>query len=186
MPHPRPVFGALSPRISYDKAMSASITVHIIPAASPMRQGRCWFGHAWIELNDGARSRIYGFNPVHREWFDPRRFFTQGKVYTDDQHRYSPSPSYCRTWPLATVDHDRVCQWAEQALLAGTFGDYNILSRNCIRFMWEALEQAGLGLPERPGFRGSLWPWANCKLLDRVIGLPPAPLAPASASRLSL
>ena len=148
------------------------LIVHIVPHLAPMTQGRrCWFGHTWLVVDDGEREWAYGFNPVVRSRLDPRRLFTQGAVHRDDPSKYT-QPHYQRRFEIDHAAAQRLRSWAE-AGGDGAYERYHILSRNCIRFVWEALRVVGLGLVDQPTFKGALWPWSNRSAIDRVVAMPP-------------
>ena len=143
------------------------ITVKIADGFSRRTDGKkSYTGHAWISTPD----RSYGFRPIKEGDLHGR-----GMVSDEDDALY-PNPYYQKTFDLTRKEYNDFKEFAAHPEKHGFSKTYNVVSNNCVDYVWEALEHAHYG----PGLQRDRWPSHN---KDELEELPPMPSIPERKPR---
>lgn len=125
------------------------LTVTIAPPGAQYWNGTSFqtsvTGHMWytIEEGDGTPSQSYGFAPDPSHDGQP---FAPGQIYNDDPTAYRDT-SYSHTISISQDDYNTLQNFGQNPQNFGFNTDYNGLTNNCNAFVWDALSQIGLNIP---------------------------------------
>lgn len=116
------------------------VTAYVAAPGTPLKEGGTSLpGHLYYSIAEhGAKSISYGFAPIkHGEMIGP------GKVYDNDEKNYL-RPLYARVIEIKESQYILLKKFGDNPHLYKFSMEYEHAKNNCVDFVWNALNKAGL------------------------------------------